>query len=425
MNGYKFAPLLAVLLLVPIMSASAASYDSPLKQSASMSAEMVQCNYGLELIIKNSNGSPVCVKPDTKAVLIERGWATAGPERDMMMMDDKMMMDDDKMMMDDDKMMMDDEMMMDDDKMMMDDEMMMDDDKMMMDDEMMMNDNEGDSMDADTSMIDDFDTDVDPGEIDDSQDGAAMNGDSMSTSMGSGDTEMTAVEFALTEEEMTWLDENQIRVVYDKTWEPIEYQNDDGEIAGLSAAYIAKFTELLGSSEFEIIHVENWTAVLADIQVNEADIVMMVASTADREEYMSFTTPHTIIPVHMITATDKEISPDELVGLDVITIKGYATEAWLDENLSNVTYRSVPDITAAINEIESGDAKVFIEAFPIASYHAGKADTTVYNAGELGYEYDLSVGYSNETPIIGDILEKALASISEQQKEMMLAEILQ
>lgn len=48
---------------------------SPLKQFQSgVSAQHIQCGNGLELILKSSNGSPACVKPDTKIKLVQRGW---------------------------------------------------------------------------------------------------------------------------------------------------------------------------------------------------------------------------------------------------------------------------------------------------------------------------------------------------------------
>lgn len=49
----------------------------PLKQSKSgVPSELVECKSDLVLIIKNSNGLPACVKPETKARLFERGWTT-------------------------------------------------------------------------------------------------------------------------------------------------------------------------------------------------------------------------------------------------------------------------------------------------------------------------------------------------------------
>lgn len=50
--------------------------DSPLKQLKSgISIDEIQCKEGLELILKASDGSPTCVSPETKQLLIERGWA--------------------------------------------------------------------------------------------------------------------------------------------------------------------------------------------------------------------------------------------------------------------------------------------------------------------------------------------------------------
>jgi len=49
---------------------------SPLKQmNSGVNSENVICKAGLELIIKNSNGSAACVSPSTATALIERGWA--------------------------------------------------------------------------------------------------------------------------------------------------------------------------------------------------------------------------------------------------------------------------------------------------------------------------------------------------------------
>jgi len=48
----------------------------PLKQFKNgISLELIECNPGLSLIIKNTDGSPACVKPETKILLIERNWA--------------------------------------------------------------------------------------------------------------------------------------------------------------------------------------------------------------------------------------------------------------------------------------------------------------------------------------------------------------
>lgn len=51
-------------------------YWTPLKQFKSgIPITEIQCREGLAIILKSSDGLPACVKPETKKILIERGWA--------------------------------------------------------------------------------------------------------------------------------------------------------------------------------------------------------------------------------------------------------------------------------------------------------------------------------------------------------------
>ena len=48
----------------------------PMKQMKSgIAAQDITCNDGLDLIFKSHNGKPICVKPFTATILMERGWA--------------------------------------------------------------------------------------------------------------------------------------------------------------------------------------------------------------------------------------------------------------------------------------------------------------------------------------------------------------
>ena len=52
----------------------------PVKQmKAGISPHDITCNEGLDLIFKSHNGKPVCVKPFTASILMERGWAMSIP----------------------------------------------------------------------------------------------------------------------------------------------------------------------------------------------------------------------------------------------------------------------------------------------------------------------------------------------------------
>lgn len=62
---------------VPTHGGIIATILSPLKQlEAGTNADQVKCNQGFQLIFKQENMFPICVKPDTSKILIERGWAS-------------------------------------------------------------------------------------------------------------------------------------------------------------------------------------------------------------------------------------------------------------------------------------------------------------------------------------------------------------
>ena len=54
--------------------------DSPLKQFKSgIAAKDVKCKQGYQLIIRNENGEPACVTPETASILVDRGWGGLTP----------------------------------------------------------------------------------------------------------------------------------------------------------------------------------------------------------------------------------------------------------------------------------------------------------------------------------------------------------
>ena len=67
------------LMILPVFAPSHPEYvgiDAPLKQIATgIEPSKVTCAEGLELVLKQSNGKPACIKPTSVAKLIERGWA--------------------------------------------------------------------------------------------------------------------------------------------------------------------------------------------------------------------------------------------------------------------------------------------------------------------------------------------------------------
>ncbi len=68
--------LLTAIMMVSVPLAMGYVADSPKSQHAEGTDPYdVICNESLELVIKNSDKSPACVKSTSVSELIERGWA--------------------------------------------------------------------------------------------------------------------------------------------------------------------------------------------------------------------------------------------------------------------------------------------------------------------------------------------------------------
>ena len=257
---------------------------------------------------------------------------------------------------------------------------------------------------------------------DDAMTDDAMTDDAM-TDDAMTDDAMTSLE--LTSEEMAWLEENDtVRVAFDPDYFPIEYADEDGNLAGVTLQYATEFSKLTGANFAGVPPAANWSDALAMMQNGEADVMYIIASTPERLEYLDFTTTHYTIETRIVTSNDRQATLDD-EDLNLITISGYAIEAWLDENHPDVAYTSVTDFAEGFELMKTGEEYAFAESWPVIVAHAEIAGIDVYDAGSIEYQYDLHVGYSNENPILGSILQKAVDAIPASQIEQWWNDVVQ
>lgn len=219
-----------------------------------------------------------------------------------------------------------------------------------------------------------------------------------------------AATLQLAAQEMAWLEENPvIRVSYDPYWFPIEYVDESGSLAGVTLEYVKEFESITGV-DFEPVDITDWTQALDTMREGTSDIVVMVARTPERAQYMGFTTPHYTVETRLVTLDDMRLNMDD-PDLRVLTIRNYEIEDWLDENYPSVGYVSVDGMAQGLDALQAGEADALAAAWPVARGVAQKAGMEVYDAGPTGHAYHLSVGYRDDQPILGSIMQKILDSI--------------
>lgn len=223
---------------------------------------------------------------------------------------------------------------------------------------------------------------------------------------------------------LAWLEDNPvIRVAYGH-WPPLEYVDDGGSLGGLAAAYADRFAEYTGAS-FEPVYTHSWTDALSSVQDGRADMAFMAVKTDGLLRHMGFTDPHTVLPWDMITIGPRDISVEDLHSLSVGTVRGYAIEAWLDEEYPEVRYVSFDGHERAFGALESGRIDVLIESWHMASHLALAAGVKgLHDSGPVGHHMHLSVGYAKANAAVVNILQGALDSIPEADRHRMLADAL-
>ena len=212
-----------------------------------------------------------------------------------------------------------------------------------------------------------------------------------------------------------------LRVAYDPGWKPLEYL-EDGELKGLPAAYMSRLGEALDVKFVPAANVTSWTNALEQIRDGTADVVFNANDTAERRAAydMRFTAAHTTIPWVMVTnGTNSDVRADNLDNINIGIIEDYSIEAWLNDTARNYTYAEYDTHADAFAALGAGTIDTLIEVWQVAEYQAPD-EVNATNAGPVGHDLDLSIGYHMNNAMLGSILDKAVAYIPADERDSIL-----
>ena len=231
---------------------------------------------------------------------------------------------------------------------------------------------------------------------------------------------------SFTAEEQAWLDANPtITVAYDPSWPPYEYTDTSGNLVGVSGAFTALFSALSGSEFLEAQNIGSWSDALNHMRAGTADVMFVIENTAERDTYMDFTDVWLQIDIDLLVKdTSLGVTVDTLENYRVVTVEGYAVETWLDENLPNVNYISVPTALDALRMVDSGTADVYLDPLATANYLARQHNLAeLQYAGPLGDDYALSIAYTEGDQVLGSIMQKLIDAISESEGRIIIDKV--
>ncbi|MCP3914053.1 MAG: transporter substrate-binding domain-containing protein [bacterium] len=225
----------------------------------------------------------------------------------------------------------------------------------------------------------------------------------------------------LSAEELAWLADHPIvRVGPDPDYPPTEFIDDRVVYSGITADYLRLIERRLGI-DFQIVtptHDERLRRVPDAMGV---DVVPISARTPTREKHWSFTEPFLHFPAKILgTFANGPLSMGDLVDRRVAIVEGYAAAEYVASSHPGVVIVPVRDSVDGLQRVAMGDCLAMISDLPVASWFAEREGiSNVFVAGESGFTYDMGISVRKDWDVLLGILEKGLATISEDERQVI------
>ncbi|MCP4338736.1 MAG: transporter substrate-binding domain-containing protein [Desulfobulbaceae bacterium] len=224
---------------------------------------------------------------------------------------------------------------------------------------------------------------------------------------------------SLTHEEQQWLSEHKtIRVSGPQAFPPFQFFNEEDEYVGMAADFLQYIAAQLGIS-VEYLPKTSWGKILELIQNKEIDVLSCAAFTKERSKYLLFSTPHITFPLVIISRKDApEIRKmQDIEGMRIALKKKISTEASLNKSQIPFTPHYISSPKDAFKAVSLGQADIAIENLAAASYIIDQQGyTNLKIAAPTDFEdYALAIAIRKDWPIFQSIINKSLATISDQQ----------
>ena len=223
----------------------------------------------------------------------------------------------------------------------------------------------------------------------------------------------------LTYEEKAWLKAHPVlKLGYDIDWPPIEKWTKDEGLVGLSADFFSIIAQRLGIT-IEPATPMDWVSMLGLAKKGELDLMSAVVQTPQRDEFLDFTQPYLAFP--MVIVTREEVTyigeMNELNGKKVGVVAGYASQDRLTNNHPKIKIMPAQDVRKGLLDVVQGNTFAFVGSLAtISRIIAREGLSEIKISGETPYKYDLSIGIRKGESLLGSIMQKALDSISEEER---------
>ncbi|MBF0257489.1 MAG: transporter substrate-binding domain-containing protein [Desulfamplus sp.] len=224
----------------------------------------------------------------------------------------------------------------------------------------------------------------------------------------------------LTEHEKEFLAKTGVVKVHNETdWAPFNF-NENGTPKGFSVDYMKLLAQKTGL-EISFVNGPSWDQFLDMMKKGEIDIMLNIAKSPERQKFLEFTPSYVSMVQMLYTRTDFPTvsSVKDLYGKRFAVPKGFFLQDVLSAH-PQIELFEVPDTSAAIRAVSVGKADALFDLMPVVDYITSKLQITNLKVGgdlelEESKPIPLHIAVRKEMKILADILEKGMATITEEE----------
>ncbi|WP_448679229.1 ATP-binding protein [Pseudomonas nicosulfuronedens] len=237
--------------------------------------------------------------------------------------------------------------------------------------------------------------------------------------------QVRAAGVALNEQERAFIAAHEpIRVgLFRAGWPPFEVIDEFDQFNGISADYLQLLSERLGMRVQPVLY-NTWEEVLTAVKAGEVDLLPSMASTEDRQRFLSFTQPYVTTSSLIFARRDSTIRTlDDLSGRRVAVEQGYAVHELLSKAVPGIDFVLAEDSPSALKAVSTGRADAYVGNLISTTYlieQLGLSNMEVRGDSGLGNSQVRFATRKELEPLV-PLLDRALGNITRNEQDAIQA----
>ncbi|MDX1347093.1 MAG: transporter substrate-binding domain-containing protein [Thiomicrorhabdus chilensis] len=224
--------------------------------------------------------------------------------------------------------------------------------------------------------------------------------------------------FQLSQTEKQWLAAHpRISVGHMRDWAPFSFVNQNGVSSGISVDYVKALNKRLHGAL--VLEPGNWANLYESVKRKRVDVILDITAKPEREAFFHFTVPYLDIPHVFVTRKDHSSldNVDAMSGKTVALEKGFGNVEYFKRNYPKILIREYPNTHQALEAVSRGDVEAYAGNRSAAVYlmrqkvmNNLKVNGVLNKKGSI-----LSIGVRKDWPILREILNRALADMTQME----------